>query len=146
MRIRKFKDVNFARFHPGGSLGRRLLQNAGHVMKKDSLPIVNENDSIKKVINIISYGKCGIAVVIKNNAIIGVISDGDIRRAMELKENNFFKLTALDVMTKNPCTILEDTKLTSVGDLMFSKKISSLIVQNKKNQLVGIVQAYDLGI
>ena len=146
MKLRDFKDVNFAIFHPGGSLGKRLLQNVGNVMKKDSLPIITPNESIKKVINILSSGKCGLAVVINDNSIIGVISDGDIRRAMESNETNFFKLKALDIMTKEPHTVLETTKLKIAGDLMFSKKINSLIVENDKGLLLGIVQSYDLGL
>ena len=146
MKLRDFKDVNFARFHPGGSLGKRLLQNVSNVMKKDSLPIIAPNESIKKVINILSSGKCGLAVVVNENNIIGVISDGDIRRAMESNETNFFKLIALDIMTKEPHTVLETTKLKIAGDLMFSKKINSLIVKNDKGLLLGIVQSYDLGL
>ena len=146
MKLRDFKDVNFARFHPGGSLGKRLLQNVSSVMKKDSLPILAPNESIKKVINILSSGKCGLAVVVNGNNIIGVISDGDIRRAMESNETNFFKLIALDIMIKKPHTVLETTKLKIAGDLMFSKKINSLIVKNDKGLLVGIVQSYDLGL
>ena len=146
MKLRGFKDVNFARFHPGGSLGKRLIQNVSNVMKKDSLPTIAPNESIKKVINILSSGKCGLAVVVNDNSIIGVISDGDIRRAMEYNETNFFKLKALDIMTKEPHTVLETTKLKIAGDLMFSKKINSLIVKNDKGLLVGIVQSYDLGL
>jgi arabinose-5-phosphate isomerase len=146
MKLRDFKDVNFARFHPGGSLGKRLLQNVGNVMKKDSLPLIKTNESIKKVINILSSGKCGLAVVVNDNTIVGVISDGDIRRAMESNETNFFKLKALDIMTKEPHTVLETTKLKIAGDLMFSRKINSLIVENDKGLLVGIVQSYDLGL
>jgi len=146
MKLRNFKDVNFARFHPGGSLGKRLLQNVGDVMRKDSLPLIDVNESIKRVINIISYGKCGIAVVVNGKAIFGVISDGDIRRAMESNESNFFKLKALDIMTKEPHTVLETTKLKIAGDLMFSKKINSLIVKNDKDSLVGIIQSFDLGL
>lgn len=146
MKLRDFKDVNFARFHPGGSLGKRLLQNVSDVMKKDSLPLITPNESIKKVINILSSGKCGLAVVVNDNTIIGVISDGDIRRAMESNETNFFKLIALDIMTKEPHTVLETTKLKIAGDLMFSKKINSLIVKNDKGLLAGIVQSYDLGL
>tara|TARA_B110000037_G_scaffold176753_1_gene201908 strand:+ start:192 stop:1139 length:948 start_codon:yes stop_codon:yes gene_type:complete len=146
MKLRDFKDVNFARFHPGGSLGKRLLQSVGNVMKKDLLPLVTPNESIKKVINILSSGKCGIAVVVSDNTIIGVISDGDIRRAMESNESNFFKLNASDIMTKEPHTVLETAKLKTAGDLMFSRKINSLVVKNDKGLLVGIIQSYDLGL
>tara|TARA_A100001011_G_C14260151_1_gene821997 strand:+ start:898 stop:1845 length:948 start_codon:yes stop_codon:yes gene_type:complete len=146
MKLRDFKDVNFARFHPGGSLGKRLLQNVGNIMKKDNLPVIYGNESIKKVINILGSGKCGIVVVVQNDKIIGVISDGDIRRAMESNESNFFKLKTFDIMTKEPCTVLENTKLKIAGDIMFSKKINSLIVKNDNDLLLGIIQSYDLGI
>ena len=146
MKLRDFKDVNFARFHPGGSLGKRLLQNVGNVMKKDSLPIVTPNDSVKNVINTISSGKCGLSVVVNDNSIIGIITDGDIRRAMESDETNFFKLKASDIMTIKPRTVLKTTKLKIAGDIMFSEKINSLIVINDKGLLVGIVQSYDLGL
>tara|TARA_B100001093_G_C26770723_1_gene990061 strand:- start:505 stop:1455 length:951 start_codon:yes stop_codon:yes gene_type:complete len=146
MKLRDFKDVNFARFHPGGSLGKRLLQNVSDVMKKDLLPLVKPNDSIKKVINILSSGKCGLAIVLNNNKIVGVISDGDIRRAMEINELEFFQLKAMEIMTKKPITIPETTKLKTAGDIMFTKKINSLIVKNDKNLLVGIIQSYDLGL
>ena len=146
MKLRNFQDINFARFHPGGSLGKRLVQNVSDVMKKDSLPLINPNDSIKKVINIVSSGKCGLAVVVKDKTIHGVISDGDIRRAMESNETNFFKLIALDIMTKEPHTVLETTKLKIAGDLMNLEKINSLLVKNDKGLLVGIVQSYDLGL
>lgn len=146
MKLRKFSKDNFARFHPGGSLGKRLVQNVSQVMKKENLPIIKSNENIKKVINTISAGKCGIVVIIINEIICGVISDGDIRRAMEFKENNFFKLKAFDIMTKNPQSVYENTKLKTAGDLMFLKKINSLLVKDQQELLVGIVQSYDLGI
>jgi len=146
MKLRNFKDINFARFHPGGSLGKRLLQNVKNVMKKDSLPLISPNDSIKKVINVLSSGKCGLAVVVNDNKVVGVITDGDIRRSMESSETNFFKLKAFDIMTKEPYSVLENTKLKIAGDLMFSKKINSLIVINEKGLLSGIIQSYDLGL
>ena len=146
MKLRNFKDINFARFHPGGSLGKRLLQNVKNVMKKDSLPLISPNDSIKKVINVLSSGKCGLAVVVNDNKVVGVITDGDIRRSMESSETNFFKLKAFDIMTKEPLIVSENTKLKAAGDLMFSKKINSLLVQNDAGLIVGIVQSYDLGL
>ncbi|MDB4638256.1 KpsF/GutQ family sugar-phosphate isomerase [bacterium] len=146
MNIRGFKAVDFARFHPGGNLGKRLIQNVSSVMKRDPLPVLTQDESVKKVINVLSYGKCGIAVVINRNDIVGVISDGDIRRAMETNEVNFFQLKARDIMTKDPVTVSENTKLKTAGDLIFSKKINSLVVKNSKGSLVGIIQTYDLGL
>lgn len=144
MNKRDFQESNFAKFHPGGSLGKKLLQNVENVMKKDNLPIVKPEDSISEVIHVISNGKCGIAVVLKEKKIQGVISDGDIRRHMEKKQLAFFDLKASDVMTLNPCTIKLKEKLNFAEDVMNSKKINSLIVVNNDESFVGIVQRYDL--
>ncbi|WP_461642365.1 KpsF/GutQ family sugar-phosphate isomerase [Labilibaculum euxinus] len=146
MKLRNFGDVNFAKFHPGGSLGRRLLTKVEDVMKKDNLPVSNKNSTIKEVINKITDGKCGLVVVVENNAIKGVISDGDIRRAMEIDEASFFALKAIDLMSKDPKTIGCDEKLIMASELMNKEKINSLLVTNFDNEFVGIVQMYDLGL
>ena len=79
MKVKNFKEVNFAKFHPGGSLGRRLIQTVVDVMKKDNLPVVLLTDNVKDIIHVITKGKCGlVAVEDKNKKLIGVISDGDI--------------------------------------------------------------------
>lgn len=146
MKLRNFKDKDFAQFHPGGSLGRRLLTTIESVMKKENLPVCNEIASIKEVIHNITEGKCGLVVVLKDNTIRGIITDGDIRRAMETKEEIFFSLKANDLMSTNPKTISKYEKLTTASEIMNNSKVSSLLVTNSKNFLIGIVQVYDLGI
>ncbi|MDA7931299.1 KpsF/GutQ family sugar-phosphate isomerase [Akkermansiaceae bacterium] len=146
MTLRDFKAVHFARFHPGGSLGKRLLHSVGNVMKRDSLPLLKPNDSIKQVINTLTSGNCGLAIVVNDNNNYGVISDGDIRRAMENNESNFFRLKASDIMTEKPHAVSEAADLKHAGDVMFSEKVNSLLVLNGNGSLVGIVQSYDLGI
>lgn len=146
MKVRDFKDKDFAQFHPGGSLGRRLLTRVENVMKKDNLPICCENSCIKGVVHKITDGKCGLVVVIENSTIVGVVTDGDIRRAMETNENNFFCLNANDIMSKNPKIINQKEKLTIASDIMNQNKVNSLLVVNDKNEFTGIVQMYDLGI
>ena len=146
MKVRNFKDENFALFHPGGSLGRRLLTKIKDVMKTDNLPICNENTIAKDIIHGITYGKCGLVVVLDNQTIKGIITDGDIRRVMESQEEKFFKLKAKDIMTKSGKMIKEDSKLIEASDIMSENKINSLIVVNKNDELSGIVQMYDLGI
>ena len=144
MKIRNFRDIDFQKFHPSGSLGKRLLQKVGDVMKKDELPIVNLNDNISEVIYKISRGKCGIAVVLKKGKVVGVISDGDIRRIIEKKESTFFQLKASCIMNENPCTIVEGEKLNIAENLMNARKINSLIVTNDNAKFIGIIQIYDL--
>ena len=146
MRLRDFKDENFALFHPGGSLGRRLLTKIKDVMKKDNLPICSEDTIVKDIIHTITDGKCGLVVVIESNKIKGIITDGDIRRVMESQEENFFKLDAKDIMTTSAKLISEDSKLIEASDIMSENKINSLVVINKNSELSGIVQMYDLGI
>jgi len=146
MKLRDFKDKDFAQFHPGGSLGRRLLTTVSSVMKKDNLPICSINTSVKDIIHMITDGKCGLVIVTNNKKILGIITDGDIRRAMETKEDSFFSLDANDLMSENPKTINVDEKLIKASDVMSSSKINSLLVVNSEKNLVGIIQMYDLGI
>ena len=146
MKLRDFKEENFAKFHPGGSLGRRLLTTVGDVMKKKNLPIISPQATIKEVIQKISEGKLGLVVIIDNNKIIGIITDGDIRRTMESREKDFFNLKAEDLMSNHPKLIYESDKLISASNIMSQHKINSLLVVNESNDLVGVVQVYDLGV
>jgi len=146
MRLRNFKDENFAKFHPGGSLGRRLLTTVENVMKKDNLPISDEDTDVKDIIHKITDGKCGLVIILKNENIQGIITDGDIRRLMEREEESFFSLKAKDMMSQNPKIIKQDAKLIEASDIMGKNKINSLIVVDEKNRLTGIVQMYDLGL
>ena len=146
MKLRDFKEENFAKFHPGGSLGRRLLTTVGDVMKKKNLPIISPQATIKEVIQKISEGKLGLVVIIDNNKIIGIITDGDIRRTMESREKDFFNLKAEDLMSNHPKLIYETDKLISASNIMSQHKINSLLVVNESNDLVGVVQVYDLGV
>ncbi len=146
MKLRDFKDEHFAKFHPGGSLGRRLLTTVESVMKKDNLPVCDNELSIKDIIHKITDGKCGLVVVLKDDTIEGIITDGDIRRCMETKEDIFFTLKAKDLMCKNPKTIKSTEKLIEASEVMSQTKINSLVVVDKSDNLVGIVQMYDLGL
>jgi len=146
MKLRDFKDSDFAQFHPGGSLGRRLLTKIKDVMKKDNLPICSQDSKVKDIIHTITAGKCGLVVVMEENIIKGIITDGDIRRVMEDQEENFFKLDAKAIMSSSPKQISADSRLIEASDIMSEKKINSLLVVNKNSELCGIVQMYDLGI
>ena len=146
MKQRDFKDKDFAQFHPGGSLGRRLLTKVEDVMQKDHLPIVRMNSTIQTIISVISKGRLGLVVVMNNDiSIEGIITDGDIRRAMENSQDTFFSLTARELMSKNPKTIEAKEKLMKAQAMMTNAKVNSLLVlENKK--LLGVVQIYDIGI
>ena len=146
MKLRNFKEENFAKFHPGGSLGRRLLTTVGDVMKKDKLPMTNSDATIKEVIQKITEGKLGLVVILDKNQIKGIITDGDIRRTMESRENEFFSLQAKDLMSSHPKSIQESDKLIRASTLMSENKINSLLVVNEVDGFVGVVQMYDLGL
>jgi arabinose-5-phosphate isomerase len=145
MELREFKDTDFAQFHPGGSLGRRLLTTVEDVMKKENLPLVSTNTSIQDLVQKISSARLGLVVVMSSNQIVGIVTDGDIRRAMETAQEKFFTLKASDLMTKNPRTIASKAKLAVAQKLMTEMKVNSLVVLEEK-KLVGIVQIYDIGI
>ncbi len=145
MKLRGFKDSDFAHFHPGGSLGRRLLTKVEDVMKSKNLPICSRDTSIKDIISIVSGYKLGLVVIIEEDNIIGIITDGDIRRAMESMEERFFSLRAKDLMTLNPKTINPKSKLVEAQKMMERYKVNSLLVAIN-HKLIGVVQIYDLGI
>jgi len=143
MKMRNFQDMNFAKFHPGGNLGRRLITKVRDIAKSENLPTCEKSDNIKIVISKISGGKFGLVVILENDKICGIITDGDIRRAMENPTQDFFHIQAKEIMTKNPKTINQNSKLSDAEFLMNQNKINSLLVSENKN-LVGIIQLYDL--
>jgi len=145
MEKRNFQDTDFAQFHPGGSLGRRLLTMVSDVMKKDNLPLVDLATSIQIIIQKISSGRLGLVVVMSEEKIQGIITDGDIRRAMESSEEDFFSLSAADLMSKDPRTIESKAKLAVAQKFMTELKVNSLLV-TEAEKLVGIVQIYDIGV
>lgn len=143
MKIKNFKKEHFAKFHPGGNLGKKLLAKVADFMKKDYLPIVNPNASSEKIIEEVNRGKCGLAVVMEKNTIKGIITDGDMRRAMADKKASFFDLKAEDLMTKNPITIAKNEKWSQAMKMMNEKSISRLLVVDDNKNFVGIMEVFD---
>lgn len=144
MTLRGFKPADFAVFHPGGALGRRLLTTVEMIMKSDGLPLVREDDSVIEVVTAISSGRCGLAIVRNQRALLsGVITDGDIRRAMEYRRETFFSLNARDIMTSSPKTVQRGTRLVDAEEIMAQHKINSLLVLDGE-KVEGIVQIFDI--
>ena len=139
---RNFQPMDFAQFHPGGSLGKRLLSRVKDFMVSKNLPVVTLNQMISETIIEISKTKQGIAVAIEEGKIVGVVTDGDVRRAMQNHQDRFFELTVKDIMSRTPKTILDTAKLQEAGDMMRQYNIHSLVVVNDKNELVGIIDAF----
>ncbi len=145
MKMREFSSVDFARLHPGGSLGRRLLLRVENVMHRDALPIAAPDCSAKDMIHIMSRGGLGQLVICDNeNKVFGIVTDGDIRRAMEQREAEFFKISASDIATRTPITIGEQEQLITAEKIMTQRKVTSLLVVDEQNYLKGIIQIYDI--
>lgn len=139
------REEDFASFHPGGSLGKRLLLKVEDVMHKgDKIPVVSEDTFMKDAIYEISSKKLGVTVVKdRNEKICGIITDGDLRRLLE-KEVDILHKMAGEVMTKNPRIIDKDSMAAKAAGIMESHKITSLIVVDKTGRIEGIVHLHDL--
>ncbi len=144
MLARDFKVQDFARFHPGGSLGKRLLTTACDVMHKEDLPVVPPEMELGKAIIRVSQGRLGLCVVVVNDEVVGIITDGDVRRAMESSQNRFFSLTVNDIMTKNPKVVTPETKISTIDNILQKNKIHAVLVVDDKNRLVGIVDSFSI--
>ena len=143
MQIRDFKPRDFAQFHPGGELGRKLLTTAEDVMRTEALPIIPQDMHLGKAIIDVSKGKLGLGVSLDaDHRVVGLITDGDIRRAMERWQAQFFDHTVADIMTRQPKTVPPNTKITEVQKIMHLHKIHSVLVTDDKNHLLGIVDSY----
>lgn len=140
---RGFQPEDFARFHPGGSLGRKLLTRISDAMHSRALPFCAHDASFREVIQTITRGRLGLAIVMDNGRLCGVITDGDIRRAFE-KESESSALSAVDIMTKTPKTINQSERLVVAEELMHEEKIKELIVVNDSEQVTGVLQIFDV--
>lgn len=142
MEVRHFKASDFAQFHPGGSLGKRLLSKVKDYMVSGNLPMVSLDTKVSDTIIEISKTKQGIAVVLNENFVVGVVTDGDVRRAMQQKQECFFSLTVKEIMSTHPKTIYETAKLSDAEVLMRKYNIHSLVVVDNNQKFVGIIDAF----
>lgn len=142
MEVRKFRPKDFAQFHPGGELGKRLLTTAQDVMRSEDLPIIPKEMHLGEAIIHVSNGKLGLGVSVENKKVIGLITDGDIRRAMEKWQAKFFDQTVEDIMTRTPKMVLPNTKITEIQSIMHKYKIHTVLVCDKERKLLGVVDHY----
>ena len=143
MKAKKFTEADFAKYHPGGKIGKRLLTKVKDVMKTDKLPILDKNMDLSDIIYNISNSGYGIGFLLQNKNIIGVITDGDIRRAIKL-ELNLKKIQLQSLINKNFKFTRPDSDLHEVKNIMQTNKIITLPVIDTDNTLVGLVQYYDI--
>ena len=138
----KFEAKDFAKYHPGGNLGKKLFLTLGEMINSKSQPSVDINDPLKNVINEITSKMLGATAVLNVNKVVGIITDGDIRRMLE--ENETFKdKTASDIMTYNPICLNHNVLAVEATKMMNKKNINHVIVLKNSNYL-GIIHVLDL--
>jgi len=142
LELKDFNSTNFAQFHPGGALGKKLYLRVGDLINKNEIPKVLLNSSIKEVIIEISQKRLGATAVLNNNKIVGVITDGDIRRMLN-NNVDFANLFAENIMNPHPKTITPDAMATEAFQIMNKNSITQLLVENQGNY-IGIIHLHDL--
>ena len=145
MKVRGFRAEDYAVFHPGGSLGRRLLTRVKDVMRKDAL-CVPKTMTLGDVIIAISDARLGIAAVVEDEKLIGVITDGDVRRAMAKYKERFFSIQAEEIMSRTPKTISPEARITAAEEMMRVHKIHSIIVTDDNSAVVGVVEFFNVSV
>ena len=142
VKIKGFTSNDFAKFHPGGSLGKKLFLKVKDIVDTDLKPMVTENDNIKDVIIEISNKMLGITPVLSKNSIVGVVTDGDLRRTL-LNNQEISNLVARDIMSINPQIIDFEIKAVDALKIMKNNKISQLIV-TKENEYYGVLHIQNI--
>ena len=142
MEVKNFKQEDFALTHPGGSLGKRLLSSVKDEMKQNNLPFVEKQSTVQEILVKMTEGRLGLALVGSKEKLHGVITDGDIRRAL-IDNNQFSQLKAIDLMNKNPLTAFESDNLQVAEKRMREAKVQCLVVKNNINEVVGVIQIFE---
>lgn len=142
MKRRNFQPQDFAHFHPGGELGKRLLTTAQDVMLTENMPIIPPTMHLSEAIILVSKGKLGLGIAEEKGKIVGLITDGDIRRAMEHWQAKFFDHTVSDIMTTHPKTVLPQAKISDIQKIMNKYKIHTVLVTDGNDHLLGVVDHY----
>ena len=142
MEMRNFTSEDFAKFHPGGALGKKLLLRVKDMLDTTHKPIVAPNSNIKTVIVEISEKRLGVTAVVENDVVIGIITDGDIRRMLN-KTETITGLTAIDIMTQNPKTIQWNELVSDALNILEHNSITQLVVLDN-NEYKGIIHLHDI--
>ena len=142
MNLRNFTAEDFAKYHPGGSLGKKLLLRVKDMLDTTHKPIVGPNSSIKEVIFEISAKRLGVTAVVENEKVIGIITDGDIRRMLN-GNDTFTHLTAKDIMTKKPKMIQSTTMVAEALNILEDFSITQLVVVDN-GEYKGVIHLHDI--
>ena len=136
-----FQPTDFAQLHPGGDLGRRLLAKVEDVMFTENLPFLTPEMPMSEAIEIVTNGTLGIGIVVEKETLVGIITDGDIRRAMQRLGQAFFATPVSEIMSKNPKTISRTAKIVEAGEKMNHHSIHTLIVLDDA-KVCGIIDSF----
>jgi len=139
---RGFSPKDFARNHPGGSLGRRLLTRVRDVMRRTKLPVVGPNDTVGDSLMTMTEGRLGLVLVTQGDRLVGLITDGDLRRAIH-RHPDVLRVKVSEIMTQNPVTIDEDCLLADAHQRMQSMKLKALVVLSGEGKVTGVVEVFD---
>lgn len=152
MEAKRFQPTDFARLHPGGDLGRKLLAKVEDVMFTENLPFLTPDMPLNEAIEIVTNGTLGIGIVIEKGQrdevqgtkgrLVGIITDGDIRRGMQRLGQAFFATPVSAIMSKNPKTISRSAKIVDAGEMMNHHSIHTLIVLNDDNTVCGVIDSF----
>lgn len=144
MRARNFRPDDFALFHPGGSLGRKLLTRVGDLMVSNNLPMVSPESEFNELVDVMTSGKLGLCIVLENEKLVGIITDGDLRRALRANGKPRFDFKAKEIMSEKPKTIEASAMASEAEELMLKHKIKEIVV-TQDEKIVGIIQLYAIG-
>ena len=141
--LRGFTKKDFAKYHPGGALGKRLYLRVSDLIKNNQVPKVNASDSVAKVIVEISERRLGVTAVLENEKIVGIITDGDLRRMLS-KTTDINHFTAKDIMGKNPKTVQENAMAIAALEKLENNNITQILVVDAQEKYIGVVHLHDL--
>lgn len=144
MRARNFRPDDFALFHPGGSLGRKLLTRVGDLMVSNNLPIVSPESEFNELVDVMTSGKLGLCIVLENEKLVGIITDGDLRRALRANDKPRFDFKAKEIMSESPKTIEASAMASEAEELMLKHKIKEIVV-TQDEKIIGVIQLYAIG-
>ena len=143
LKLKGFTSNDFAKYHPGGALGKRLYLRVSDLIKNNEIPKVNKDSTISNVIVEITEKRLGVAAVVENDRIVGIITDGDIRRMLS-KSTEIHTLSANDIMSKNPKTISINAMAIDALETLENNDITQVLVTNDNNDYLGVVHLHDL--
>lgn len=144
MKARNFRPDDFALFHPGGSLGRKLLTRVSDLMVSKNLPIVHPDTEFNDLVDVMTSGKLGLCLVLENEKLVGIITDGDLRRALKANDKPRFDFKAKEIMSINLKVVDADAMASEAEEIMLKYKIKEIVV-SKEDKVVGIIQLYAIG-